>query len=250
MIYQAVLLDFGDTLLYFDGDWDAVESRAAGVLAQSLQDFGYPIDSGKFTGHYTAALEEYSRQRDTEFIEYTRARLIQDLLQKDGLVPLPEPALRRVLQETYSVAQAHWRLEEDALPVLEFLARSGRRLGLVTNTGDDEHVQTMVDRMGLRRWLEVVVTSAACGCRKPHPRIFQAALEALQVPPERVVMVGDMLGADILGARNAGLKSIWITRRTQDRTANASHEDTIHPDITIACLADLPCALVRLETGG
>jgi FMN phosphatase YigB (HAD superfamily) len=50
--------------------------------------------------------------------------------------------------------------------------------------------------------------------------------------------VGDTLGADILGAQNAGIKSAWITRRAE-RAGNRDHEETIQPDYTIATLGEL-----------
>ena len=58
-------------------------------------------------------------------------------------------------------------------------------------------------------------------------------------------MVGDSLGADILGARNAGLYSIWVTRRA-DTAANRAHKDTIQPDAVISTLSELPPLLNSL----
>jgi FMN phosphatase YigB (HAD superfamily) len=51
-------------------------------------------------------------------------------------------------------------------------------------------------------------------------------------------MVGDTLGADILGAYNAGIYSIWITRHAES-PANRAHADTIQPDAKIESLEDL-----------
>ena len=59
-------------------------------------------------------------------------------------------------------------------------------------------------------------------------------------------MVGDKLGADILGARNAGIYSIWMTRRA-DIPANRDHEDTIKPDVSINSLQELPALLSSLS---
>jgi FMN phosphatase YigB (HAD superfamily) len=59
-------------------------------------------------------------------------------------------------------------------------------------------------------------------------------------------MVGDTLGADILGAQNAGIYAIWITRRA-DVPANRAHQDTIHPDAAIDSLAEIPGLLEKLS---
>jgi FMN phosphatase YigB (HAD superfamily) len=59
-------------------------------------------------------------------------------------------------------------------------------------------------------------------------------------------MVGDTLGADILGASNAGIFSIWYTR-WGDTPSNRAHAFTIVPDAKIARLVDLPPLLEHLN---
>ena len=103
-----------------------------------------------------------------------------------------------------------------------------------------------MDKAGICPYFDQVLTSAALGIRKPDPRVFQPLLDRWGLPPERVAMVGDTLGADILGARNAGLFSIWIKRRA-DTPANRAHADTIRPDATINQLSDLPALLDQLN---
>jgi putative hydrolase of the HAD superfamily len=126
------------------------------------------------------------------------------------------------------------------------LNAQGHRLGLISNAGDDADVQTLIDQSNLRGYFDIILTSAALGIRKPNPRIFQTALDHWGIPASRAAMVGDSLGADILGARNAGIYSVWITRRA-DTPANRSHEDTIRPDAVITTLAELIPLLEELR---
>ena len=146
---------------------------------------------------------------------------------------MPEEQMRRVLKEMYAVSQEHWQLEADAMRVLDYLTTIGYRLGLISNAGDDEDVQNLIDRFSLRGYFQTILTSAALGWRKPHPKIFQEALSQAGYPREPGRDGGDMLGADILGAKNAGMQSVWITRRSDQRYANLSHEDTIQPEAVI-----------------
>ena len=106
-------------------------------------------------------------------------------------------------------------------------------------------VQTLVDKASLRPYFDLVLSSAACGVRKPSPRIFRIALEHWGVGPSHAVMVGDTLGADILGAHNAGIFSIWVTRRA-DTPANRVPAETVTPDAVIDNLAQLPALLEKL----
>jgi putative hydrolase of the HAD superfamily len=65
--------------------------------------------------------------------------------------------------------------------------------------------------------LDAVVTSAEAGFRKPDPRIFEAALAAVQCRPERALFVGDSLDTDIAGGRAAGIRSVWLDRAAAPR---------------------------------
>jgi HAD superfamily hydrolase (TIGR01509 family) len=60
--------------------------------------------------------------------------------------------------------------------------------------------------------VDAIVDSRSHGRVKPHPTIFQAALDALDVPAAEAVMVGDSLEEDVEGARALGLRAILIDR--------------------------------------
>jgi putative hydrolase of the HAD superfamily len=155
------------------------------------------------------------------------------------LAAVPENTIQAAVRAMYATSQAHWEAEQDAIPMLEALRQRGYRLGLVSNAADDQDVQTLVDKAGIRPYFQVILTSAAQGIRKPNPRLFHHALQSLgEIMPEKAAMVGDTLSADILGAQNAGLYAIWIRRRA-DKAANRAHADTIHPDRTVDTLSEL-----------
>jgi 2-haloalkanoic acid dehalogenase type II len=239
---RGVIFDLGGTLLYFDGDWPEIFSRSHGELLRELRAAGLELDEEAFLAEFRRRLEAYYLERDTEFIETTTLYLLRELLGQFGYPQAPEAALRAALRKMYAVTEEHWKPEEDALPTLDALRQAGYRLALVSNAGDDEDVQALIDAAGIRHYFDPIVTSAAQGIRKPNPRIFDLVLERWGLRPEETAMVGDTLGADILGARNAGIHSVWITRRA-DTPANRAHTDTIHPDLTIHTLAELPAAL-------
>jgi putative hydrolase of the HAD superfamily len=142
----------------------------------------------------------------------------------------------------YAVTQSCWKVELDTHSTLTTLQETGYRLGIISNAGDDWDVQVLIDNAGIRTFFEYINTSAAAGIRKPHPKIFQMAFDAMKISPNRAVMVGDTLGADILGAKNMGMHNVWITRRAS-KSANLAHQDTILPDRTITNLPELPILL-------
>jgi 2-haloalkanoic acid dehalogenase type II len=236
---RCVLFDLGGTLIYFDGDWHAVLAESVQALTRELLSAGLNLDAQTFAATFLQRLDAYYAERDSEFVQYTTHYLLVTLLEGLGIRDVPEDIFRRALRSMYAVSQAHWRAEQDAIHMLETLRAQGYRIGAVSNAGDDDDVQRLVDNAGLRPYFEVILVSAAVGIRKPNPRIFQMALEKLGCLPAETVMVGDTLGADVLGALNSGLASVWITRRADTRD-NQAHEGTIQPDATIVSLSELP----------
>jgi putative hydrolase of the HAD superfamily len=114
----------------------------------------------------------------------------------------------------------NFELYEDALPVLEELRAAELRLGLVSNGIRDLRQFVVHHRLDV----DAIVGSRAHGYVKPHPTIFQAALEHLGVDAADAVMVGDSLEEDVEGARALGMRAILIDR--EDRHAEVEERLT------------------------
>jgi HAD superfamily hydrolase (TIGR01549 family) len=132
------------------------------------------------------------------------------------------------IEQGWEVSE-NFELFEDALPVLEELRAAQLRLGLVSNGIRDLREFVVHHRLDV----DAVVGSRAHGFVKPHPTIFQAALDQLGVEPAEAVMVGDSLEEDVEGARALGLRAILIDR------------DNRHPEVEerLTDLYGLPAAL-------
>ena len=132
------------------------------------------------------------------------------------------------IEQGWEVAE-NFELFEDALPVLEELRVSGLRIGLVSNGIRDLTLFVAHHRLDV----DAIVDSRSHGRVKPHPTIFQAALELLDVLPAEAVMVGDSLDEDVEGARALGMRAILVDR------------DDRHPDVEgrLTDLYGLPAAL-------
>ena len=66
---------------------------------------------------------------------------------------------------------------------------------------------------GLDRYIDLMVLSDDIGVTKPDKRLFDYALEKAKANAETTLMIGDNYDADILGAYNAGWKTIFFNRR-------------------------------------
>jgi len=243
--FEAIIFDLGGTLIYFEGSWPEVMAEAGMELHRSLSEAGLDLEPDSFMQEFHTQMETYYVERESDYREYTTLYVVQKLLGGWDYTDVQESVIREGLQAMYAVTEGHWHIEQDAALTLETLGRKGYRLGLISNAGDDADVQTLVDKANLRDYFDLIITSAAEGIRKPSPHIFHKMLNYWEIEPSQAAMVGDTLSADILGARKAGLYSIWLTRRA-DTPANQALAAEIIPDATIARLSELPGLLKYL----
>lgn len=241
---RAVIFDLGGTLMYERASWQAVTAHADEALTNYLRSQGMELNLSTFPREFRRRLEKYFRQREQDLLETTYSFVLRDVLADKGYGDVSEEVVRAGLDQLFAVTQTNWTLEEDTLPTLKKLEEDGYRLGLISNAGDDQDVQQLARRFGIDRYFDFILTSAACSYRKPHPRIFEIALSNWYFLPAEAVMVGDNLDADIRGAQNAGLHTVWLTRRAGRRSED---ELTVRPDASLASLYELPPFLDRLQ---
>jgi putative hydrolase of the HAD superfamily len=97
-----------------------------------------------------------------------------------------------------------------AAECLARLKRAGFAIALCSNWGWD--LTADLAGTGLAGYIDVFVTSAQAGYRKPHTRIYQVTLELAGFAAENAVFVGDSLRTDALGPQRAGIRSVLVTR--------------------------------------
>lgn len=237
--FDIVLFDLGHTLLRFDAEWPEVRARSSQELVRALNEAGYSVTGDRFIEDLHQRFDQHYAYRENVWKEYTTEGILTGLMRDYGHSNIPAEKLRPAIDAMYAVSQAHWQLEEDAIPMLERLQEEGYRLGIISNAGDDQDVQTLIDQSGIRGYFDIIIVSAAAGIRKPAPDIFHMALKHWQAAPQQAVMIGDTLNADVLGAQNVGMCNVWITRRAE-RPDNLAFQETIRPDAAIETLSALP----------
>lgn len=143
------------------------------------------------------------------------------------------------LAETFSSQRRKLsRLMPDAREVLTRLSKT-HRLGLLTNGAPDLQREKLL-ASGLAPFFSAVAVSGEHDIGKPAPEILHRLLAELETAPADAVMVGNSLERDIAGARNAGVRSIWI------KVPGSEEHDDVHPDHTITALSEIP-ALIELK---
>ncbi|WP_156289761.1 HAD family hydrolase [Oceanobacillus salinisoli] len=103
-------------------------------------------------------------------------------------------------------------LFEDSLKVLDSL-RGEYRLLLLTNGSPELQNIKLEITPELRPYFDEILISGDFGKGKPDPSIFEHALSLIGLSADEVLMVGDNLNTDILGANRTGIRSVWINRK-------------------------------------
>ena len=98
----------------------------------------------------------------------------------------------------------------EAAAVLAELRAAGLRLAVCSNW--DWDLEPAVTEAGLRDGVDLLVSSAWAGARKPHPKIFRITLEQLGVDADEAVFVGDTWGPDVEGPRAFGITPVYLER--------------------------------------
>lgn len=224
---DAVLLDLGDTLVHLSRPWDDVFHDNLRALFNYLTTLGLRLDSERFAKTFVTAFEDASAKADVYKIEIPMEDIIAKALRKSKLEVLGQDLIRNATMEFYRHEVDAWQLYPDTVETLATLKGRGFKLGLVSNAKSDWAVQAILEKNDLKRFLDVVVTSAAMRIRKPRPAIFTRALTELNARPSESVFVGDSLEADVAGARNVGMLSIHVPRRPAESTCPSAPEATV-----------------------
>ena len=116
-----------------------------------------------------------------------------------------EEAPLDVLWDIYFTARNSVELYADSLPALQRITAAYPVASLTNGNAD-------LDMIGIRTHFAHHICARDTGVAKPDPRIFAAAAERLGVAPEEILHVGDDPVLDVVGARDAGLKTAWINR--------------------------------------
>ena len=206
---EAVLFDFGGTLI----DQNVFLSSARDSAIEAILKF-YNREKNlmpKLREQYHKISGEVWRkhQKTSPRLKERKAReeLFCRLITQIGAVPQSE-----------AIKEAFHGLVEGAVnsncvypitPAILNTLSARYRLAIVSN-GLAAYTWGCLKYNELLDFFPVRIISEEVGLEKPDPKIFWLALERLKVGPSRAIMVGNILQEDILGARNAGIRSIWI----------------------------------------
>jgi HAD superfamily hydrolase (TIGR01549 family) len=200
---RAVFFDVDFTLIYpgatFQGEG----------YAKFCAEQGIEVDAGKFDAAVAAASFILDEVEDpiydaSLFVHYT-ASIIEHMGGRGANVI----SIAERIYEQWATNH-HFEIYDDVAPVLNELAGRGLTLGVISNS--HRSLETFKAHFKLETLITTAVSSAEHGFMKPHPSIFERALDQAGVLAAEAMMIGDSLRADIEGAVALGIRGLLLRR--------------------------------------
>ena len=196
--------------IFFDLDhtlWD-FETNSDKTFSYIFERNRVEIDLNRFTETYRPINRKYWKLFREDKVSKSDLRYLRLREAFDALDFKAEDELIHTLSEEYiAFLSLNNALFENALEVLDYLEQK-YSLHIITN-GFEEVQHRKLASSKLRPYFEHIITSERVGVKKPDPRIFNYALELAGATSSESMMIGDNFEADILGARNVGMHTVF-----------------------------------------
>jgi putative hydrolase of the HAD superfamily len=243
---EAVLFDYGHTLIYFD---DRPHSALVDAYEKVNRLLASTLEREVPAAH--VLIDKVSRSVDDEIQrdyaagrpeEVEIAAIYDAALRGLGLELEPE-----LIERVMELEQEGWlnsvHVGPEVVATLEALRAHQLRLGLVSNAAYlPRLMKEQLAALGLAAYFDAVTFSSEVGVRKPHPAIYADALRKLDAEPVRTLFVGDRVREDVEGPKTLGMRAV-LTREWRQE------DDPGVADFVIQRLGELPAIVSRLLAG-
>ena len=243
---KALFLDMDETLCDTHGANETARERMAATISQLV---GRPLDGQAFATDYLDGI--YRRWSDSQRERYLpiaeqrgegafRIQLIRDLLAQQGIEEIPQAQVQEIQDRFERERMAAF----DFYPgIREFLVEARNYFTLVVITNGPEFSQIpKIEAVHLANYVDHIIIGGQEPEQKPATSIFQKALALAGCEPHEAIHVGDNLAADIVGAHNSGITSVWIQHQQP-----LDSELGIDPHHTVLHPSEIPQLINRLH---
>jgi putative hydrolase of the HAD superfamily len=246
MDIRALLFDVNGTLIDIETDEGLEEIYRA--IAHVLMYQGIALHRWEVRDLYFQIMQQQRAQSAETFAESDVVEVWREFLRikasdfTRSLPPEKREHLPLFLAELHrGIARKRLRSYPEVPETLDQLC-SQYHLAVVSDA-QSAYAVPELRAVGLLHYFNPIIISGDYGYRKPDPRLFQQALDALQVRPEHALFFGNDLYHDIFGAQQVGMKAIFVS----SNQGNTSSQ-TISPDYTICRFAEVPQAVNYFTT--
>ncbi|VTU07466.1 nucleotidase [Actinobacillus indolicus] len=203
MKYQWILFDADETLFSFNSylGLKAMLARYGIEFSEADYDAFQAINKPLWVAYQNKeiTIQELQTTRFAKLAEQTGKdplALNKELMAEMAIVSKPLPNVMEMLNALYGKV----------------------KMGIITN-GLEALQQKRLENTGITKFFEIIVVSEVVGVAKPNAKIFEYAFEQIgDIDKSQILMVGDTLSSDILGANGVGIDSCWFNHTGENNT--------------------------------
>ena len=203
---KAIFFDLGGTLASTDPPY-------LHRIAQAMREAGLEVSDKEFELEYAKAdYKLFLKHKDNGGItprEYRQWFL--PILYESLLSDTQVDQFRQKVRDAMSRIEFGRVALPGAIELLDYLKAKGYILAIISN--NDGRTEEKCDEVSIREYFDIILDSTNLDLIKPDSRIFEHALDKLGLSSREAIHIGDMYGADVMGAMNAGLDVIWFNHR-------------------------------------
>lgn len=216
-LIQGVIFDFDHTLAYLPRPLDELMAEGAKAAEAYMRSTGMDDLPADFWHNIVEARRFAQEKSEEEAEEHIADDAMSFLVQFFGYPAskMDPTVLRQAVDIFYAPEMTAWRLYPGVLKAVQALHAQQYKLAIMTNYNCDRVFQRTIDYLGLRPYMDAVLTSAAVEYRKPDEKFFNLVLERWDALPYEVVIVGDSLVHDIKGGIELGALTVQTTFSTE-----------------------------------
>ncbi|MFW6026912.1 MAG: HAD family hydrolase [Candidatus Woesearchaeota archaeon] len=202
---KGILFDLDNTLYNYD------ECHKNGLKeSYKIIKSNYHLSFDEFCNYYHKARSEIHKELNGYASSHNRILYFQKIISFlnsdfncDNILELYDSYYNGFFDEMI--------LFEGVIDLLKKLKKKKIKTGIVTNLNSLIQLKK-INYLGISKYIDVVVTSEESSREKPHSSIFLLALHKLNVKPNEVIMVGDSIESDILGANSLNIDSLLLDK--------------------------------------
>jgi len=227
MKYTTLFFDLDDTLV------DTIQNNKE-ALFDVYEQYGIQ----KYFSSFDTFYDKFKTVNAELWEQYAHGKITKDYLKEARFIKTLENNITLNIDESLQMnddflakASTKKNVIEGGKDILEYLYPKYNMY--ILSNGFQEVQSHKMNNAQLNPYFKKVILSDHIGKNKPHPDIFNYALEEAKADKSDVIMIGDNMGTDILGAKNSGIDQIWFNPQ------KSSDNNNVNPTYTIAELSEL-----------
>ena len=207
----------------------------------------YKVSLDELKEKYNSALEKHRiTEKKFGLIHFQLEDRLKELFSSLKLVITPNLLNNLIIDLEDILMLDPPPLMDGVKETLEYLSKNFK-LGVISDTGitPGRVLRKVLETHDILKYFQTTIFSNETGYLKPSNAMFETALKNMEIDSENAIHIGDLLQTDIIGAEEAGMKTIWISYNKIP--TNFYSEMRITPDFTISNIKEMIPIVEKLK---